>query len=164
MGCRMNHGGAFPTIAKEELMNLREICLAFTAAVVLTLGLSTPSRADTLINVSEDGEGGMPMTIKLDQSMVKAGPVTFNVHNEAAGEEHEMILVKLKSADQEIPLDKAKHRVDEKKLKSIGEVSELKPGAKGQLKAKLTAGTYLLYCNVKGHYEAGMFTKLAVAP
>jgi uncharacterized cupredoxin-like copper-binding protein len=73
-----------------------------------------------------------------------------------------MVLVKLKSADEKIPLNTAKHRVDEKQLKSLGEVADLKPGGDGQLKAKLTPGTYLLLCNIKGHYEAGMQAKLTV--
>ncbi|HUH49439.1 MAG TPA: sulfocyanin-like copper-binding protein, partial [Mycoplana sp.] len=33
-----------------------------------------------------------------------------------------------------------------------------------KLDADLEAGTYLLFCNLKGHYEAGMATKLTVTP
>ena len=120
--------------------------------------------ASTTILVTEEGEGGGPMAIKLDHDTVPAGDVTFKVHNAAAGEEPEMVLIKLKTADDKIPLNAAKHRVDESKLKSLGEVADLKPGKDGQLKVKLTAGNYLLLCNIKGHYEAGMKTKLTVTP
>lgn len=133
-----------------------------TLAVLATLCLAAPAFAATTVKVVEGGEGGGPMTLSVDQPTVKAGDVVFQVHNDAVSEEHEMVLVKLKSPDQHIPVVAAKHRVDEKKLKSLGEVADLKPGADGMLKAKLQPGTYLLLCNIKGHYEAGMHAKLVV--
>jgi len=133
-----------------------------TLAALTAICLSAPAFAATTIKVVEGGEGGGPMTLSLDQSTVKAGDVVFAVHNDAVSEAHEMVLVRLKTANAEVPVIAAKHRVDEKALKSLGEVSDLKPGADGTLKAKLKAGTYLLLCNIKGHYEAGMHAKLTV--
>lgn len=132
----------------------------FAAAIVLQL--ASPSFAATVIKVVEGGEGGGPMTLTLDQSTVKAGETTFLVHNDAMSEEHEMVLVKLKSPDQKIEVVTGKDRIDEKKLKTMGEVADLKPGAEGQLKAKLTPGSYVLLCNIKGHYQAGMHAQLTV--
>lgn len=133
-----------------------------TLAALTALCLSAPAFAATTIKVIEGGEGGGPMTLSLDQPTVKAGDVVFAVHNDAVSEAHEMVLVRLKTADEEVPVVAAKHRVDEKALKSLGEVSDLKSGADGTLRAKLKAGTYLLLCNIKGHYEAGMHAKLTV--
>ncbi|MFT2212329.1 plastocyanin/azurin family copper-binding protein [Rhizobium giardinii] len=138
-------------------MFIRNASLALAA-----LFIATPVFAATTINVVEDGEGGGKMSLVLDQQTVSAGPAIFKVHNDAAGEEHEMVLVRLKSADAKIPLLTEKHRVDEKQLQSLGEVEDLAPGADGQLKADLEAGTYLLLCNLKGHYEAGMQAVLTV--
>ena len=138
-------------------MVIRNASLALAA-----LFIATPVFAATTINVVEDGEGGAKMSLVLDQKTVSAGPAIFKVHNDAAGEEHEMVLVRLKSADAKIPLLTEKHRVDEKQLQSLGEVEDLAPGADGQLKADLEAGTYLLLCNLKGHYEAGMQAVLTV--
>ncbi|AVA25346.1 plastocyanin/azurin family copper-binding protein [Rhizobium sp. NXC24] len=137
--------------------------VAAVATTLLALAAS-PSFADTVVKVIESGEDGGAMAIKLDTTSVKAGLVTFAVHNEAASEEHEMVLVKLKSADEKIPLNKNKDRVEEKKLKSLGEVEDLNPGANGELKADLKPGSYLLLCNIKGHYSAGMHARLTVNP
>lgn len=73
-----------------------------------------------------------------------------------------MVLLKMKSADQKIAVDAAKDRVNEMKLNSMGEVSELKPGADGELKAKLVPGSYVLHCNINGRFQAGMHAMLTV--
>jgi uncharacterized cupredoxin-like copper-binding protein len=139
------------------------IALALVASSTLAL-FASPSFADTTIKVVEGGEGGGPMTLALDTATAKAGPITFVVHNDAVSEGHEMVVVKLKSADQKIPFNKKKDRVNEKKLNSFGEVSDLKPGTDGTLKTTLEPGTYLLFCNIKGHYAAGMQAKFVVTP
>lgn len=139
-----------------------KIISKFTLATTVALFLAAPAFAANTIKVTESGESGQPMTLVLDKSTVKAGSATFIVHNDAMSEEHEMVLVKLKTAEETIPVDTAKNRVDEKNLKSLGEVSDLKPGKNGTLKAKLTPGSYLLFCNIKGHYAAGMQAKLTV--
>ncbi len=131
------------------------------AAATLLLSASAFA-ATTTVNVMLMGEGGGAMKIELDKTEIPGGDVVFNVANHAMTEQHEVILVKLKSADQTIPLNAKKHRVDENQLKTLGEVADLKPTDTGTLKATLKPGSYLLLCNIKGHYEAGMATKLTV--
>ena len=48
------------------------------------------------------------------------------------------------------------------KIAYVGEVSELDPGKTGTLTKPLKAGTYILMCNVAGHFAAGMWTLLTV--
>jgi uncharacterized cupredoxin-like copper-binding protein len=146
------------SISRLTLSTFTAASLALLSTAAFAAGTSTA----TTIKVVETGEGGSAMGLTLEPATVKAGPAVFTVHNDAVGEEHEMIVVRLTSKDQKIPLDTAKHRVDESKLKSLGEVEDLKPGADGTLKAKLKSGTYLVFCNIKGHYEAGMAGTLTV--
>lgn len=136
--------------------------IRYTLAAAALLVMASQSFAETVVKVVEGGEAGGPMTLTLDQSTIKAGETVFHVHNDAMSEEHEMVLVKLKSPDQKLDVVAGKDRIDEKKLKSMGEVADLKPGADGQLKAKLTPGSYVLLCNIKGHYQAGMHAALTV--
>ena len=135
----------------------------FVATVVLAAAsCSAFAAVPAKIQVSLLGEGGGGMEIKLSQATVKAGKVEFDVTNDAMTESHEVVLVRLKMPDQSIPVVKDKHRIDESKLKSLGEVAGLKAGQHGKLVAELRPGTYELLCNQKGHYEAGMHTVLTV--
>jgi uncharacterized cupredoxin-like copper-binding protein len=111
----------------------------FVAASIALTCIATPSFASAIVKVVEGGEGGGPMTLTLDQSTIKAGETTFMVHNNAMTEEHEMVLVKLESTDQIIHYIDAKQRIDEKQLKRLGEVSELKPGANDTRSRRVSA-------------------------
>jgi hypothetical protein len=56
--------------------------LTSTAALVLMTAMSSfAATSPTTIHVILSGEGGSDMAIKLDQSSVKAGKVTFDVTN-----------------------------------------------------------------------------------
>jgi uncharacterized cupredoxin-like copper-binding protein len=137
--------------------------MSSTAAAFAAITIaSAHAFAATTVMVRESGEGGGPMTIKMDRTEIPAGPVTFKVMNGAVTEDHEMILVKLAKPDESIPVVAGKHRVDEKKLRTLGEVGGLKPNASGELTATLKPGSYVLLCNIKGHYEAGMWQRFTV--
>ena len=140
---------------------IRSLCAA-------TLALALPSAAFAaapaqVVHVSLLGEADQPMSVKLDTTVIKAGAVQFDVSNDAVGTDHEVILVALKTPDQKIAADAKKHRVDESKLKTLGEAGGLKPGDKKILTATLKSGvTYALICNHKSHYELGMATRFIV--
>jgi len=44
----------------------------------------------------------------------------------------------------------------------LGEISDLDPLASGALTLTLKPGTYILFCNLPGHYMAGMWTLVTV--
>ena len=73
-----------------------------------------------------------------------------------------MILVETDQEPSSFPYDSRKDEVIESKVKSLGEVSELKPGKSGHLSVNLKPGSYILYCNQGGHVHQGMWARLTV--
>jgi uncharacterized cupredoxin-like copper-binding protein len=102
------------------------------------------------------------MTVSASPSVVPAGDVTFVATNKSSDTTHEMILIKVVDAGQQLPYLGGESRVDEDAAGHLGEVSELDPGKSGSLSMKLDPGTYMLFCNVPGHYAAGMWTTITV--
>lgn len=156
--------GSFKQIFMELFqMNVTTIRGALFGAIALAiLAAAAPSRADDTITVSLTGDAGEKMAMTVDKTTVQTGEITFNVTNGASMTEHEMVVIHLTDKADKLPTVAGENRVDEDKLTSMGEVSELKPGTGGKLSVKLPAGDYLLICNVKGHYMAGMYSPFTV--
>jgi len=102
------------------------------------------------------------MKIAATPAFAKAGDVTFEVTNNSKDLIHEMILVKLKDKKTALPFVAADNKVNEDAAGHLGEVSELDPGKTGSLTLKLEPGTYMVFCNLPGHYMAGMWTTVTV--
>jgi uncharacterized cupredoxin-like copper-binding protein len=176
------------TYLRNTLMNsTRRTLLALGVAVIPALWLSPALAADTAIAVSLWDSGdkamemlgklapmGMAMTpgadmkmatmgITLDQATVPAGNVTFNVSNDSKSEIHEMVVAPVADPMKPLPYNKDLMKVDEDGAGHLGEVAELEPGQSGALTLDLKPGTYILYCNIPGHYELGMWTLLTVS-
>lgn len=151
------------------------------AALVMAVAAAGPSQAaGTVVNValwdkSADvtqatnlglGMGGdmskATMGISATPDTVKPGMVTFEVLNTSNDTIHEMIVAKLADMKKPLPYIADEERVDEDREGDLGEVSELDPGKSGALRLELKPGTYILYCNVPGHYVAGMWTVFTV--
>jgi uncharacterized cupredoxin-like copper-binding protein len=102
------------------------------------------------------------MVMKIDKQNVKTGRVTLEAVNQSKNLVHEVLVVPAVPQGRDLPYDANKDTVVEKRVHSLGEISELKPGARGKLTLSLKPGKYLLFCNQPGHYKAGMSTTLVV--
>lgn len=157
---------------------LRKIGLFTAFSLVFVFG-SVSARADASIGISlwdkpqmdmgsglGHGMGGnmklANMGISLDTQQVASGPVTFNVLNTSADFVHEMVVAPLKSPDEMLPYDEGNAKVDENAAGHVGEVAELDPGKSRSVTLDLSPGAYILYCDIPGHYMAGMWTILNV--
>jgi len=130
----------------------------FVALAVGIVGFTIPAFAATTLHVTLTDQ----MELKLETNTVKAGRVVLDVINEAESQQHEVIIARLNDRNQSVSVSPGQDRVDERKIKTLGEVSDLDPGKEGKLSINLKPGEYLLFCNMKGHYQAGMLAHLTV--
>ena len=151
-------------------------------AMSLAMTVATPARADSTIKVSLWDKGGMMdmsksmmmgmglhanmkmaiMGVDIDQKSVAAGKITFEVTNNSKETIHEMLVAPIADENVVLPFIANENRVDEEAAHDLGEVSELDPAKSGALTLDLKPGNYILYCNVPGHFMAGMWTVLNV--
>ena len=102
-----------------------------------------------------------PMGIMISAATVSAGEITFDVTNTSKEVIHEMVVSPV-SDPAGLPYDEQSSKVDEDAAGHLGEVAELDPGATGSLTLTFKPGTYILYCNIPGHYASGMWTLITV--
>ena len=165
-------------IHREVSMKIANICVAS----LLSLAAGSPALADTTVkvtlwdkpaimnsgmemNMGMGMHGNMSMAgmgIDIDLAKVPAGKVTFDVLNASKDTIHEMIVSPINGPDVSLPYVANEGRVNEDASGDLGEVSELDPGRAGSLTIELKPGYYALFCNVPGHFTAGMWTMIQV--
>ncbi len=121
-------------------MTLRTTCKSLLLMSLLTAVTATTAFADTVVKVKLTGESHEKMGLEAVPPSVPAGKVEFDVSNAAVKTGHEMILVRLANKGETLPLDPAKHRIDEKAIKSLGEVSNLNIAARNRNVADAQSG------------------------
>ena len=75
---------------------------------------------------------------------------------------HEMVVAPVTDPTKPLAYIDNEQRVDEDAVGDKGEVADLDPGKEGKLTIDLAPGTYVLYCNIPGHYMSGMWKVLEV--
>jgi len=112
------------------------------------------------------------MTLSVSPATAPAGDVTFVVKNNGTIE-HEAVVLKTDVPDNKLPVSfggdppapvaKGANKVGEDA--NIGETGDpnLKPGDTRTFTIKhMTAGHYVIVCNLAGHYTAGMRAALTI--
>lgn len=162
-------------------LNGRHGLAAMAAIIVGTLAGAPAWSSDNTVRIvltdkGEDAEmaTGLAMgtpgadmsmaTMEVDPSTttVHAGLVTFEVTNGSTATVHELIVAPVPASGRQLPFDASMDRVDEDAAGDLGEVSELDPGKTGSLTLDLKPGKYVLFCNVPGHFDNGMWTVIDV--
>lgn len=131
-------------------------------AVPMILGLAS-------VTASCGGdEGGVGATladfsITLDSNSAPAGEVTFDVSNDAE-QTHEFVVFQTDLAEDQLPTDEDGN-VDEEGegIMLVDEIEDIEAGSSESLTVNLDAGSYVLICNVPGHYQQGMHTSFSAS-
>ena len=148
-------------MTKPLVVALLAVALPFPAFLPVAHAATTQTVAITLQDPSADPSLSS-MVIKAEPAKVRAGRVTLEAVNLSKTLVHEVLVVRAPSTGKDLPYDAKTDTVVEKRVRSLGEIPELKPGGQGKLTLNLKPGTYLLFCNQPGHYKSGMSTKLVV--
>lgn len=142
-------------------------------SMVVVLGLVAASCGDD--DGGDGGDGGGTAadgtvsatlddySIALDQDSAPAGDVTFELSNEAE-QIHEFVVLQTDLAADALPTDDAGdvNEAGDPGIVLVDEVEDIEGGATSTLAVTLDAGSYVLLCNLPGHYGQGMFAAFSV--
>jgi len=114
------------------------------------------------------GGGGVGVTladfsVTPDESSADAGDVTFDVTNDA-DQTHEFVVFKTDLPEGDLPTND-EGDVDEEGegLEVVDEIEDIEGGSTESLTVNLDAGSYVLLCNLPGHYRQGMHAGFSVS-
>jgi uncharacterized cupredoxin-like copper-binding protein len=132
------------------------------AALVMLGGVACSSSSSSSAGSDSGGVSAteMDFSIQLSSSTGTAGPVTFNITNNGPST-HEFVVIQTDDAPDALPVKNG--TVDEAGLTIVDENDAVPPNTTATLPVNLEAGSYVIICNVSGHYEAGMHTAFTVS-
>ena len=141
-----------------------------TAGIVLALVAVGCGGDDEDSGGATDGAEGTTVAVDLsdfaiapDTTSITAGSVTFDAHN-SGPTEHELVVVKTDLAADALPTsDDGKVDEEGEGVEFIGEIEEFASGLDESGTFDLSAGNYVLFCNIPGHYASGMTIAVTVA-
>ena len=119
---------------------------------------AAPAANGVPVAVTAGDKSDTEQFLTVDPVSVKAGPVTFTFKNTGT-RQHEMIVLKTDEAFDALAVG-ADNKVSEDA--SVGEVSETDAGKTVTKTLDLTAGKYVLVCNIEKHYAQGMRSAFTV--
>jgi uncharacterized cupredoxin-like copper-binding protein len=107
-----------------------------------------------------DGGDGISTTltdtaISVATSSAAPGSITFDARNDGTAT-HELYVFRTDLAPDALPVEDGQVREDADGVEFIAEVEDIAPGTTKPLTVDLDAGSYVLLCNLPGHYQSGM--------
>ena len=130
----------------------------------------TPANPSTTVVPATPSSAGTPgaivateseWKIQLSNDTVSSGENTFRINN-AGTQEHEFVVIRTDVAADKLPVENGEVTLDASGLSAIGKKQGIAAGQTVDLPLTLTTGTYVLICNIPGHYQQGMHVELTV--
>jgi uncharacterized cupredoxin-like copper-binding protein len=128
--------------------------LVLAALVAIGAGCtSTGGEDDVEVSLRDDA-------VTLTPATADTGSVTFAATNDGSVT-HEIEVFSGDVDPATLPIENNVASTDG--LELIDEIEDITPGASADLTIELDAGTYVVMCNLPGHFEEGMHAVLEVA-
>jgi uncharacterized cupredoxin-like copper-binding protein len=132
--------------------------LAFVAGLVVSSCAQAPETLPPDVQLIVDMK---EYTITLNTPTLKAGVVKIGIRN-LGTMVHDFDLFKTDLPFDKLPIDNAAAQVKTDGL--VKQMQNISPNRVTTLEANLAAGSYVIICNVAGHYQLGMRVALKVEP
>lgn len=145
-------------------MSKHRALLLLGGAIVASLLLVACGGGDD----DDDGDGGATTTtvnatvrewsVEPEVTSAPAGSVAFDVDNRGPALQHEFKVIRTELAPDALPV--VAGQVDESAVEVVFALDPFDSGRLGT--TMLTAGSYVLICNLPAHYEQGMYAAFTV--
>ena len=101
--------------------------------------------------------------LKVTQTSVSSGKVSFRVHN-AGRDKHEFVILRTDTPPTGLMTMGSQDKVNEAAagVVHVAEIDGVDPGKERDLSVELKPGNYVLVCNIVGHVHAGMVASFVV--
>jgi uncharacterized cupredoxin-like copper-binding protein len=135
---------------------LKRLAVAIGLVALFLPACSSGSDADSEATLTD-------YHIALDPATGSAGELTFGITNDAE-QTHEFVVFKTDLPPDQLPTNE-EGDVDEEGegVEAIDEVEDIEGGADAELTVNLDAGSYVVICNLPGHYRQGMHAAFTVS-
>ena len=128
------------------------IACALVAASCSSAPEALPSDVQLTVDLKE-------YSVVLSAATIKAGTTKIGIRN-VGTMEHEFEIIKTDLAPDKLPVDVGQGKAKEDGL--VKQIKSILPNKVATVTANLEAGTYVIICNVSGHYQLGMRAALKV--
>jgi uncharacterized cupredoxin-like copper-binding protein len=149
------------------MLHTRRAFFALVAVLaIVSVACSSDSSSSSAAGTTTSAGGGTAVaatekdfSISIDPTEVAAGEVTFTINNEGPSA-HEFVVVQTDTAPGDLPVKDG--LVEEDGITVVDEAEDIAPSTTATLTVDLEAGSYVIICNLPGHYQQGMNVGLKV--